>query len=164
MIQKKKEEIYRYVLIFTVSMTLISGYYNLNLMIAPNPTNAVNVILSVVTFILWLNSIVVIIKQAPSQKKRAQHIAIILIFIIVSIFIAMLRREDGSSYFALAEFFLPAAFLLITPFAGFAACIDQMNIPDWLKLILPYTIFLFVDVLSLFFIVKNVTFTNKQKR
>ena len=69
-------KINKYTITSAVTVTVVSIFCNLNLMIAPNPINLLNVVLSAVTWILWMVTITSIVNQSKPSQRKAIYIAI----------------------------------------------------------------------------------------
>lgn len=139
----------RYLIIIAVAVTALSACCNLDIMIEPNPIGLWNAALSAATCILWMITIVSIVKKSDFPLKKAIHIAVVLAATILANHFVFIWEDLNLQQPLLAEEFALFTFLPITPFVGLNRYLEQVNMSDTLKFILLYLLLLGADVTPL---------------
>lgn len=130
--------------------TLAAIYYNLNIMIAPNPILISNTILSFITFALYVGVIIIKGWERKTEKWLGAG-NIIIIFLILLNGMFFMWESFGLVRPEIFDFVLPVVFLSIAPFVGLTGHFDIDDFPNMLIAVLPYICFLLVDITIFFY-------------
>lgn len=139
----------KYIFISAFAATALSICCNLNIMIGPNSIDFLNLILSTITYVIWIILIISVIKETNQNIKKKIYITVILIAIILANALVFIWEDLGLQRPSLVEGLIPFVWISIAPFVGITGYLEQIEMPIVLKSILPYMMMLIIDITSL---------------